>query len=109
SERVWIEDIYQNIFCNAGQGVRQQATGRVAEWHDLYGRRPNLPDSKNGLDNLSVEPVRTCSNGELVRPMGLTAPTPPPMKISTIPQPDRSLSIPAGAEAFAPAAEAAVP
>ena len=31
SERVWIEDIYQKIFCNAGEGVRLQATGRVAE------------------------------------------------------------------------------
>jgi TPR repeat protein len=69
SERVWIEDIYQNIFCNAGEGVRQQATGRVADWHDRYGRRPKLRDNKDGLDNLSADPVRVCSNGELVRPM----------------------------------------
>jgi uncharacterized protein len=69
-ERVWIEDIYQNIFCNAGEGVRQQATGRVAEWHDRYGgRSQEIHGDKTGLDDLTVEPVRTCANGEVVRPM----------------------------------------
>jgi TPR repeat protein len=103
SERVWIEDIYQNIFCNAGEGVRQQATGRVAEWHNLYGRRPDAADDKTGLDDLSAEPVRTCANGELVHPMGLAAPIQAPATpISTIPPPNRSLGIPAGAAAFAP-------
>jgi exopolysaccharide production negative regulator len=101
SERVWIEDIYQNIFCNAGEGVRHQATGRVAQWHNLYGRRPEVPDNKNGLDRLSAEPIRTCANGELVRPMGLASPTPPATQISTIPPPDRALGVKAGA-AFAP-------
>lgn len=102
SERVWIEDIYQNIFCNAGEGVRQQATGRVAEWHNLYGRRPDVPDNKNGLDRLSAEPVRTCANGELVRPMGVAPPVPPPAQIGNIPPPNRALGIKAGAETFTP-------
>jgi uncharacterized protein len=82
-ERVWIEDIYQNIFCNAGEGVRQQATGRVAEWHDRYGRRADSRADKSGLDDLAAEPIRTCSNGEVVRPMGTasmakSAPQPAP-------------------------------
>ena len=69
-ERVWIDDIYQNIFCNAGEGVRSQATGRVAEWHDRYGRRQETrADKLTGLDQLAAEPVRTCANGEAVRPM----------------------------------------
>ena len=73
-ERVWIEDIYQNIFCNAGEGVRQQATGRVAEWHDRYGRRQeNRADKLTGLDQLTAEPVRTCANGEAVRPIQVPA------------------------------------
>lgn len=106
NERVWIEDIYQNIFCNAGEGVRQQATGRVAEWHNLYGRRPAARDDKDGLDDLSAEPVRTCANGELVRPMGITAPKPPPAQVitsapSSPPQRGSSV-IPAGTSAFAP-------
>jgi uncharacterized protein len=105
SERVWIEDIYQNIFCNAGEGVRQQATGRVAEWHNLYGRRPATRDDKDGLDDLSADPVRTCANGELVRPMGVTAPLSPPPQVRTsaptIPA-QRNSFIPAGASSFPP-------
>jgi TPR repeat protein len=87
NERVWIEDIYQNIFCNAGKGVRAQATGRVAEWHDRYGRRAESRPDKSGLDMLSAEPVRTCANGELVQPMGnviearVPVPTPPPAAV----------------------------
>jgi TPR repeat protein len=68
-ERVWIEDIYQNIFCNAGEGVRLQATGSVAEWHNRYGRRQERPVDKNGLDDLAAEPIRTCANGEVVKPI----------------------------------------
>jgi len=114
SERVWIEDIYQNIFCNAGEGVRQQATGRVAEWHNRYGRRPDLQESRDGLDDLAVDAVRTCANGELVRPMSVLAtdakkPAPQPQMISTpsIPQPRQTSLIPAGAASIRPASEAA--
>jgi len=76
NERLWIEDIYQNIFCNAGEGVRQQATGQVAEWRNRYGRHHENVVDKNGLDQLSAEPVRTCANGEPVKPIG-AAGTPP--------------------------------
>ena len=31
-ERIWIEDIYQNIFCGTSQGTRKQADGIVATW-----------------------------------------------------------------------------
>jgi TPR repeat protein len=71
NERVWIDDIYQNIYCNAGEGVRRQATGRVAEWRDRYGRRQEKHTDKSGLDQLSADPVRTCANGEPVKPIGL--------------------------------------
>jgi uncharacterized protein len=119
SERVWIEDIYQNIFCNAGEGVRQQATGRVAEWHSRYGRRPALEDSKDGLDDLTVEAVRTCANGELVRPMSVfsepkrTAPQPQPPAAVSAPSAtpaQRSSLIPAGASSLQPtSAQASAP
>jgi TPR repeat protein len=111
SERVWIEDIYQNIFCNAGEGVRQQATGRVADWHNRYGRSPSSRNNKDGLDNLTVEPVRTCANGELVRPMSAEAKTIPPAQIIGAPPPQpgqRSALIPAGAAAMQPASGRAV-
>lgn len=72
-ERLWVEDIYQNIYCNAGEGVRAQATGRVAEWHNRYGRQAEKRPDRDGLDDLAAEPVRTCANGEPVRPIHGTA------------------------------------
>lgn len=65
TERLWIEDIYQNIYCGAGEGVRTQATGIVAEWGNRYGRKPEFRD-RTGLGTLIAQPVRTCHNGELV-------------------------------------------
>jgi TPR repeat protein len=104
SERVWIEDIYQNIFCHAGEGVRKQATGRVAEWHSLYGRRPHIVENKYGLDTLFADPVRTCADGELVHPMRASAnpPPAPTAQISKLPLPDPSLAHTAGATAVTP-------
>ena len=106
NERVWIEDIYQNIFCNAGQGVRQQATGRVADWRDRYGRRSERAVDKDGLSDLAAEPVRTCANGESVIPIGTHAAT-VSAGIET-PKPDlgREVSSP---PAYAPAGAAAAP
>ncbi len=65
SERVWIEDTYQNIYCGASQGVRKEVGGMVAEWDSRYGRRPKAEQSSL-FDSLSMRPARTCSNGEVV-------------------------------------------
>ncbi|MBL8566940.1 MAG: sel1 repeat family protein [Hyphomicrobiaceae bacterium] len=65
AERVWIEDIYQNIYCGAPQGVRKQVGGMVAEWDSRYGRRPQS-DDRNSLAALDQRATRTCENGELV-------------------------------------------
>ena len=114
NERVWIEDIYQNIFCHAGEGVRQQATGRVAEWHKLYGRTPDRSPDKTGLESLTAEPVRTCANGESVHPMPAdgdqgevhaapqSSPPRPPINYG-VPAGARSFEAPTAPPAFAPA------
>jgi uncharacterized protein len=65
-DRVWIEDIYQNIYCGAGEGIRSQATGMVAEWQDRYGRKPNVKADRSGLSRLDAAAIRTCANGEEV-------------------------------------------
>lgn len=67
SERVWIEDIYQNIFCGTSAGTRKQATGMVAEWQDRYGRKPEIHE-RAGLGLLNPSPVRMCHDGEPVLP-----------------------------------------
>ena len=66
AERVWIEDIYQNIYCGASQGVRKQVGGMVAEWDSRYGRRPSSDPRDDGFDMLSARANRTCENGEIV-------------------------------------------
>ncbi len=72
-ERVWIEDIYQNIYCGAAQGIRKQATGLVADWRTRYGRKPDVSD-RTGLGMLNAQAIRTCRNGEAVPfDMGVTA------------------------------------
>jgi hypothetical protein len=67
ADRVWIEDIYQNIYCGSGASTRKQATGLVADWRDRYGRKPVVRD-RSGLGILSADAVRTCENGEAVVP-----------------------------------------
>lgn len=94
-ERVWIEDIYQNIFCSAGEGVRQQATGRVAEWHSRYGRRIEESGDKDGLSDLAASPIRTCANGEIVKPMtAINAPQDVPSNDVTGPSFGHEISTP---------------
>ena len=68
-ERLWIEDIYQNIFCGAAEGTRKQATGIVAQWDNRYGRNPDKRDQTDGLGPLAGAPERTCQNGERVAPL----------------------------------------
>jgi uncharacterized protein len=77
-ERIWIEDIHQNIFCGAGEGIRKQATGMVADWRSRYGRKPDTRP-RSPLDALDPNTVRTCQNGETV---AAAQPTPEPQSTS---------------------------
>jgi len=63
-ERIWIEDIYQNIFCGASQGTRQQADGIVARWRKLFSH-PSPAGDRMGL-GAELAPQRACGNGEVV-------------------------------------------
>ncbi len=67
-EALWIEDIYQNIFCGAGDGIRKQASGIVAGWGNRYGRAPAVRE-RDPESELTAGPVRTCQNGETVSPL----------------------------------------
>lgn len=69
SERVWIEEIYQNIYCGAPAGTRHQAQGMVADWRQRYGRSGIVTGTNRyGLGALTPQADRTCSNGEVVPP-----------------------------------------
>ena len=71
-DRVWIEDIHQNIFCGATHGTRKAVSGMVATWRSKYGRS-SAADELDDLPQLNASPVRTCANGETVRPVEATA------------------------------------
>lgn len=64
-ERLWIEDIYQTIYCGAPNGVRKQVTGIVADWGKRYSRKVRARSPRHALGG-EAGPVRTCQDGEYV-------------------------------------------
>ncbi len=64
-ERIWIEDIYQNIYCGTSQGTRKQATGIVAMWRQMFARPP-VPATRVELGGRALQPQRTCGDGEVI-------------------------------------------
>ena len=64
-ERIWIEDIYQNIFCATSQKTRKQADGIAAIWRKMFGSTPERsPQMALGAGDL--QPRRACENGEML-------------------------------------------
>lgn len=57
-DRVWIEDIYQSIYCGSSQGTRKQADGTVATWRKAFPRPAPPAQDVNSL----IE--RECQGGE---------------------------------------------
>jgi TPR repeat protein len=78
-ERIWIEDIHQNIFCGATEGTRKDADSLVENWRRHYRGQPTISIDRHGLAPLQLGPVRTCSDGEPVQ----ASRTPPKAGIST--------------------------
>jgi exopolysaccharide production negative regulator len=64
-ERIWIEDIYQNIFCATSQKTRKQADGIAAIWRKMFAGTPEAPP-KMALGAGDLQPRRVCENGELL-------------------------------------------
>ncbi len=64
-ERLWIEDIYQTIYCGAPNGVRKQVTGIVANWGKRYSRKVRARSPRHALGG-DARPLRTCQDGEYV-------------------------------------------
>jgi exopolysaccharide production negative regulator len=64
-ERLWIDDIYQNIFCGTSQGTRKQADGIVAVWRKVFAQR-SAPAEPMGLGLRELQPLRKCENGEVL-------------------------------------------
>src|SRR5262245_14389044 len=70
-ERIWIEDIYHNIFCATSQKTRKQADGIAAIWRKMFSNAPEAPPQM-ALGAGDLQPRRACGNGEM-----LDLPNPP--------------------------------
>jgi uncharacterized protein len=84
SERIWIEDLYQTIYCGASPSVRSQASGLVAFWERMLTPRARDPreTGKMALGGEHVTAERRCGNGEVIdlnalRDKSATPPKPP--------------------------------
>jgi TPR repeat protein len=88
-ERIWIEDIYQSIYCGLSSGVRQQAQGLIASFRHRYAPRPGAePQDTVGL---TPRPVLTCADGTPLptAPRDSRSEAPPVAKNSiAVPPPD---------------------
>lgn len=60
-DRIWIEDIYQNIFCGSSSGIRADADGLVAVWKRMYSPRAGIDQGEQLGLGLAA---RSCGNGE---------------------------------------------
>jgi len=65
-ERIWIDDIHQNIFCGTSQGTRKQADGIVATWKKIFARPSEPSERRMGLGGGELKMKRTCGDGEVV-------------------------------------------
>ncbi len=63
-DRIWIEDIYQNIYCGSSDRMRDLARGKVASWSHKYRRSP----PRRADTGFGTVP-RVCGNGEEVVPV----------------------------------------
>lgn len=62
SERIWIESIYQQIFCGLSDGQRGQIGRVVEDWRQRYGRAPDQDKTIGAWP----APVRVCDDGRTV-------------------------------------------
>jgi uncharacterized protein len=65
AERIWIEDIYQQIYCGSTKDVREKSKGLVATWRKLFAQPRQSVEQPMGLGRRGDATLaRVCSNGE---------------------------------------------
>lgn len=91
-ERIWIEDIYQNIFCATSQKTRKQADGIAAIWRKMFGSSPEAPSKmatlgtgQMALGASDMQPRRACGNGEVLDLHATPAASGPEREVATNP------------------------
>ncbi|MGI9477840.1 MAG: tetratricopeptide repeat protein [Hyphomicrobiaceae bacterium] len=65
-DRFWIEDLHQNIFCEASRETRRRVLQVVGGWRLKFGRTRNVSARDSDLSELSRATRRMCANGDVV-------------------------------------------
>ena len=81
-DRFWIEDVHQNIFCEANTKTRRRVFEVVEGWRKQFGRTETLVSSSD-LDGLGGKTQRTCANNDVVGVL-MVRPKPVPPKTGTL-------------------------
>lgn len=63
-DRIWIEEIYQTIYCGAAQGVREKAGQLVADWRRRAPASTGSVPPAESVDR-AVTPNRSASSGQV--------------------------------------------
>lgn len=63
SERIWMEDIHQDIYCGTTEGMRSEVTGVVADWRQKY---KSSVATRSNPDGVVARAPRICSDGRSV-------------------------------------------
>lgn len=68
TDRIWIDETYQAIYCSIDAGVRQRAEPQVNRWNRAFGAVMTgiLNRQRHASDMDELAPTRTCANGEPV-------------------------------------------
>lgn len=74
---VWIEDIYQNIFCGVSEDTKTKVSSVLTRWRVKFGRARQ--ERSDLLNSLNIGPQRTCADGQPVHRLSPTV----PLEVST--------------------------
>jgi TPR repeat protein len=95
SERIWIEDIYQNIYCGSTADVREKSKTFVADWRKRFSQPRSVVEQPLGLGRRPElgMPARVCANGERLETRGSIPADVPTASTATIQPPSTSLGL----------------
>ncbi len=65
-DRFWIEDLHQNIFCEASRKTRLRVHEVVGGWRRRFGRTRTVSNRETDLAELGGGTRRVCANGDIV-------------------------------------------
>jgi hypothetical protein len=66
TDHLWIDDIYQNIYCGMNEPRRDEARPLVRRWGQFFTFGAGQRKSDEARAEIGIVPTRTCADGKLV-------------------------------------------